>query len=65
MESSVYIIRNESNKYSTSVRLTEGQAKAIEWFIEEILDCSGDDYYSISLPEDCPCDDLTGGGWNG
>lgn len=61
-ESNVYIIYNESNKYSTSVRLTGEQAKAIEWFIEEILEYSGTDYYSISPPEDCPCADLTKGG---
>lgn len=58
----VYIIFNGANNYSTSVRLTEEQAKAIEWFIDEILDRSGDDQYTISLPEDCPCADLTEGG---
>ena len=51
-----------STLYSTSVRLTEEQAKAIERFIEEILDRSGNDYYTISLPEDCLCADLTKGG---
>ena len=61
MMKNVYIIYNGANKYSTAIRLTEEQAKAIEWFIEDILDRSGDDYYSISFPEDCLCADLTEG----
>ena len=54
METKVYIVGNYDNDYSRAVRLTEAQAKAINWFIDNILD-SGADYY-CELPEDTACD---------
>ena len=43
----VYIVTNHDNNYSTAIRLSEEQAKAIQWFID--LD---DVNYSVCLPED-------------
>ena len=49
----VYIVTNHDNYYSTAVRMSEEQAKAIQWFID--LDGLS---YSVCLPEDCCCDEI-------
>ena len=49
----VYIVTNHDNNYSTAIRLSEEQAKAIQWFID--LD---DVNYSVCLPEDCCCEEI-------
>ena len=54
METKVYIVGNYDNDYSKAVRLTEAQAKAINWFIENILDSGADCY--CEFPEDIVCD---------
>ena len=49
----VYIVTNHDNNYSTAIKLSEDQAKAIQWFID--LD---DVNYSVCLPEDCCCEEI-------
>ena len=49
----VYIVTNHDNNYSTAIRLSEEQAKAIQWFID--LD---DINYSVCLPADCCCEEI-------
>ena len=54
MDTKISIVGNYDNDFSRAVRLTEAQAKAINWFIENMLE-TGSDYY-CELPEDCVCD---------
>lgn len=54
METKVYIVGNYDNDYSKAVRLTEAQAKAIKWFIDNIIEACSD--YYCELPEGCACD---------
>ena len=49
----VYIVTNHDNNYSTAIKLSEEQVKAIQWFID--LD---DVNYSVCLPEDCCCEEI-------
>ena len=51
MDKKVYICTNEDTNYSRAILLTEEQAKAINWFLDNIVECSGD--YSCCLPEAC------------
>lgn len=53
MNKEVYIVTNHDNDYSTAIKLSEEQAKAIDWFIG-ISDVD----YSICLPEDCCCEEV-------
>ena len=49
----VYIVTNHDNNYSTAIRLSEEQVKAIQWLID--LD---DVNYSVCLPEDYCCEEI-------
>lgn len=52
MESKLYVVFSENN-YSKVVRMTEAQAKAINWIIDEFnLEIV------VELAEECYCDDL-------
>ena len=45
-----YIVCDYDSKYSTAIKLTPGQAKAIGWFIDKICDVNEYDCYPA---EDC------------
>ena len=53
MSKKVYIVTNHDTNYSTAIKLSDEQVKAIQWFID--LD---DVIYSVCLPEDCCCDEI-------
>ena len=48
MEKKLYIVSNWDDEISIPVKITEEQAKAIEWFIEW-----ADLDYGCDLPENC------------
>jgi len=50
MDKNVYICTNDNNNYSRAVLMTEEQAKAVNWFLENIVE---DDVYSCYPPEAC------------
>lgn len=53
MGKKVYIVTNHDNNYSTAIKLSEEQAKAINWFID-LADLD----YSCTEPTETDCEEI-------
>lgn len=54
MNSELYVVFEDSSKYSEVVRMTKEQAKAINWLIDEF-----ELHIALEPAEECDCIDLS------